>query len=653
MSKVSFASPRRRGGPGVSSVVVLSAMVAAACTPKSPDYGWEFTGFEEPTPREPDFPGEGTTSNGPKPTYGPTRHLAEAPPPISGGTLLVTRANTFAIAADPDRDRVYVVDLISKTARTIDVPLRAEPGRGAEDATGNVHVVLRKTGEVLSFDPRTATVLGLRSVCRAPRGIAYEGQLGRLLVACANGDVMALPTATDGAASLVNHFYPDLRDIVVSNGRIFVSTFREVLVFEITAAGALVKNLKMLTPGIHDAMRPPRVAWRMIAPLTGSPEPLVVHQLASNEPIETSPTPRPGNGGGGGGGGYGSAPTPSPGCGDNVAPVVVSSLTRLGNTNPVRVTNGFSPLPVDIATDGQSVTMLAAGNGHTPERPQLFTYPTTFSPARQPQLDPRFRGLPEMTDCTVQVSGSASEVGQLTAIAYAGNGHLVLQSREPAQLVLWPERIIIGLVGDSREDTGHAIFHSNSSADVACASCHAEGGDDAHTWQFRAFGARRTPSLLGTLEGTAPYHWSGDMDGLGTLADMVFTSRMSGPALDGPQKGVLQQWLFALPPPQAMPSKAGVSIAHGKELFENKTVGCASCHSGARLTSSISADVGTGGVFQVPSLIGVGARAPYLHNGCAKTLYDRFGKCGSDMHGKTSQLSAADIDDLVGYLESL
>ena len=30
----------------------------------------------------------------------------------------------------------------------------------------------------------------------------------------------------------------------------------------------------------------------------------------------------------------------------------------------------------------------------------------------------------------------------------------------------------------SREDTGHAIFHSNSGGFLACASCHPEGGDD-------------------------------------------------------------------------------------------------------------------------------------------------------------------------------
>jgi cytochrome c peroxidase len=65
--------------------------------------------------------------------------------------------------------------------------------------------------------------------------------------------------------------------------------------------------------------------------------------------------------------------------------------------------------------------------------------------------------------------------------------------------------------------------------------------------------------------------------------------------------------------------------------------------------------VGTGGKFKVPSLIAVGYEAPYLHDGCAATLRDRFGPAcgGGDAHGHTQQLTAAQVDDLVAYLESL
>jgi hypothetical protein len=47
-----------------------------------------------------------------------------------------------------------------------------------------------------------------------------------------------------------------------------------------------------------------------------------------------------------------------------------------------------------------------------------------------------------------------------------------------------------------------------------------------------------------------------------------------------------------------------------------------------------------------------------MHDGCAKTLKDRFDKSkdactGGVKHGDTSALSDGDIDDLVGYLETL
>ena len=65
--------------------------------------------------------------------------------------------------------------------------------------------------------------------------------------------------------------------------------------------------------------------------------------------------------------------------------------------------------------------------------------------------------------------------------------------------------------------------------------------------------------------------------------------------------------------------------------------------------------MGTGGLFEVPSLRGVGLRLPLLHNGCADTLEERFDPAcgGGDQHGTTSQLSATEIADLVAYLGSL
>jgi cytochrome c peroxidase len=163
-------------------------------------------------------------------------------------------------------------------------------------------------------------------------------------------------------------------------------------------------------------------------------------------------------------------------------------------------------------------------------------------------------------------------------------------------------------------------------------------------------GPRRTPSLLGTTAGTEPFHWDGEMKDLRDIVDHVFVERMSGPKLDEPQFGALGSWMFALPPPPRLHPETDAT-ARGATIFEQR---CSSCHSGARLTNNRSVDVGTGGVFQVPSLVGIGWRAPFLHTGCARTLFDRFDPaCGGGQHGDVKDLSTPQLQDLVEFLETL
>ncbi|MBK8257107.1 MAG: hypothetical protein IPK82_31105 [Polyangiaceae bacterium] len=72
-------------------------------------------------------------------------------------------------------------------------------------------------------------------------------------------------------------------------------------------------------------------------------------------------------------------------------------------------------------------------------------------------------------------------------------------------------------------------------------------------------------------------------------------------------------------------------------------------------TNNQNADVGRGKSLQVPTLVGVAWRAPFMHDGCAATLKDRFTNpdCGGSKHGDMSGLSDSEINDLVAYLESL
>jgi cytochrome c peroxidase len=212
----------------------------------------------------------------------------------------------------------------------------------------------------------------------------------------------------------------------------------------------------------------------------------------------------------------------------------------------------------------------------------------------------------------------------------------------------------VTLPGSSRKDTGQELFHLGTSGGIACASCHPEGREDGHTWTFAGLGKRRTQSVGGGILGTEPFHWNGDMNNFDTLAHEVFNKRMSGPSLTDLHTAALANWIDKIPAwKPGTPADAAAS-ERGRLLFNDKDVACATCHVGAKLTNNATVAVGTGGSFQVPSLLGVAWRAPYLHEGCAATLDDRFGPCGGgDSHGKVSQLTPSQLTDLVTYLGTL
>src|SRR4051794_13078028 len=129
---------------GKSAVVVLSTLVVAC---SSLSLGDDMQGTSV-APRDPFGGGPPPHSQpplptpGPRPDFGMTRHLADAPPPISGGTLAMLSDGRVA-AADSDRDKVYIVDLTSSHVATIALSPHDEPGRVVEDDAGRVHVVLR------------------------------------------------------------------------------------------------------------------------------------------------------------------------------------------------------------------------------------------------------------------------------------------------------------------------------------------------------------------------------------------------------------------------------------------------------------------------------------------------------------------------------
>ncbi|HSD86249.1 MAG TPA: hypothetical protein VLB44_02000, partial [Kofleriaceae bacterium] len=143
--------------------------------------------------------------------------------PLTGGTMIVSRDGNRAVVADPDRDRVVIVDLTSeRIADTILLAPGSEPGRVIDDGAGRIHVVLRGSGELLTISGADRVV---RPVCGEPRGVAWQEATDLVHVACATGELVSIPAA-GGEPTRVLHIDRDLRDVIVRGDQLLVTTFR-------------------------------------------------------------------------------------------------------------------------------------------------------------------------------------------------------------------------------------------------------------------------------------------------------------------------------------------------------------------------------------------------------------------------------------------
>ncbi|HEY6725769.1 MAG TPA: cytochrome-c peroxidase, partial [Polyangiaceae bacterium] len=216
--------------------------------------------------------------------------IAKQALPISGGTLAISDAG-MAVASDPDRDRVFLVELATRRVTPIETPHRAEPGRVVIDPSGRAHVALRATGEVWSIDLSRREVFATRSVCPAPRGLAYDSRLDALQVACDTGELVTLP-ASGGSSTRSLFLGRDLRDVVVDGDAILVSKFRSAEVLTLDAEGQVVHTARpaMSSPSSAGATLPgfeASVAWRMVA--AGDGRVVVAHQRANPGQISIGP----------------------------------------------------------------------------------------------------------------------------------------------------------------------------------------------------------------------------------------------------------------------------------------------------------------------------------------------------------------------------
>lgn len=554
---------------------------------------------------------------------GAVRVAADPPPALSGGTLLALRAAPRAVVADPDTDTIHVIDTsLPAELGALSLAAHDEPGRMVEDGAGRVHVVLRRAGAIATLDlgdPSAPVVAARRDVCPAPRGIAYDAPADALRVVCAGGEIVTLPP-TGAATGSVRVAAGDLRDVVVEGAALRISRFRSAEVLRVEpGTGAVLGSLAIPRVTLSGHPLEPRVAWRSLATPRG--DLLVLHQIERADVVAPM-----------------RASLDTSAC---TSAAVQARVTRIrGDLVGASATLPCAVLAVDVAVapDGSELTVAAAGSAPLDPCHPLVTVPL--------RSDGTF-GAVRSRECIALA-------GRVVSVAYAADGTLLAQTRAPLAIVTLTTAGVLRelqLPGRVIADTGFDAFHAGASARVACASCHPEGGDDGHVWLFDDADPRRTLSLRGGLLAGAPFEWHGEQPTFEAVFSDFFATRMQGGVPAPDVVDAEARWLDARPALPAAHAEDPAAVARGQALFESAALGCSTCHAGPRRSSAASVDAGTGGSYQVPSLLGVAYRAPYLHDACAATLHDVLGACARG--GAHAVSSTSDADDLAAYLASL
>ena len=245
---------------------------------------------------------------------------------------------------------------------------------------------------------------------------------------------------------------------------------------------------------------------------------------------------------------------------------------------------------------------------------------------------------------------------------------------------------------------GKQVFHDATDPRMAqdgyfsCVACHLHGRGDGRIWDFTQLGEglRNTTGLLGSAGmGRGRVHWTGNFDeiqdfevpirnlfgGMGFIADADYYADGRDHPLGATKAGfsveldALAAYVASLdrddrsPHRQADGSLTADGVA-GRQVFQQ--LACQRCHAGPAFTDSPQGyrhDVGTltagsgqrlGGellALDTPSLRGLFASAPYLHDGSATDLQAVLQERNTDgAHGDTASLSESERGQLLAFL---
>ena len=198
----------------------------------------------------------------------------------------------------------------------------------------------------------------------------------------------------------------------------------------------------------------------------------------------------------------------------------------------------------------------------------------------------------------------------------------------------------------------------------SCSSCHPDARADGLNWDLINDGVgnpKNTKTML--LAHATPPSMS---TGIRPTAEGAVRSGIQNTlfaALAEEDAVAIDRYLESLrpvPSPRLIEGRPSASARRGKDLFEDRRVGCAHCHPAPHYTDMRNHDVKSKGVydyldeFDTPTLVEVWRTAPYLHDGSFATVKELLteGRHGNS-DGRLDELDDRQMDDLVEFVLSL
>jgi mono/diheme cytochrome c family protein len=199
----------------------------------------------------------------------------------------------------------------------------------------------------------------------------------------------------------------------------------------------------------------------------------------------------------------------------------------------------------------------------------------------------------------------------------------------------------------------------------SCHTCHPDGHTSGQWFDTLNDGSYGSPKLTPSLRGvtrTGPWTWHGWQKDLGQAVSFSYTTTMYGPEPTAAEVKAVLAYLATIdhPPSPHRQADGGLTPAakRGQLLFEGKAR-CVRCHKGPEFTSATNYDVklerddSEYDKWSPPTLRSAWDRGPYLHDARAATLEDVLTHWHSSEKLGGAKLTAAELRDLIAYLESL